>query len=248
MFKASCQTSLTFISLTIAWNNPPSAPHSFSTDSTFILSIFSEYRAKKILVLNYFHNIPKRELKAGECLWARAKFQQKSLSVCCPEDWGRWWERRERGGLLSLSPRLRIYSPRLEEVRLVDGPAIVTVIFGQRGGIELNGSEKRRVCVERCVVAPPARQRLVIEWTEQQQQRSAKGPVTRSMRIVLGRTVSLVTWRPEGGEIGHKHTTHRPKRAIRSVQSEYETLKDIFIGLAYIIGYIEAYILLFNLL
>lgn len=71
--------------------------------------------------------------------------------------------RDERGGLLSLSPRLRIYSPRLEEVRLVDGPATVTVIFGQRGGIELNGCEKRRVCVERCVGAPPARQRLVIE-------------------------------------------------------------------------------------
>ncbi len=88
----------------------------------------------------------------------RARFQQKSLclqlSACCPEDWGRWWgETRERWLTLSLSSRLRFYSPLLVEVRLVDAPAIVTVIFGQRCGIELNGCEKKRsVCgaVGRC--------------------------------------------------------------------------------------------------
>ncbi len=153
---------LTFISLTIAWNNPPSAPHSFSTDSTFILSIFSEYRSEKKSLCEITSTIPRRhaswELKAEECLWVRARFQQKSLclqlSVCCPEDWGRWWgETRERWLTLSLSSRLRFYSPLLVEVRLVDAPAIVTVIFGQRCGIELNGCEKKRsVCgaVGRC--------------------------------------------------------------------------------------------------
>lgn len=51
---------LTFISLTIAWNNPPSAPHSFSTDSTFILSIFSEYRSEKKSLCEITSTIPRR--------------------------------------------------------------------------------------------------------------------------------------------------------------------------------------------
>lgn len=54
-------------------------------------------------------------------------------------------EKREVG--YTLSPRLRIYSPRLEEVRLTDGLVTVTVIFGQRVEVGVNGREKRRVRV-----------------------------------------------------------------------------------------------------
>lgn len=67
-------------------------------------------------------------------------------------------KKRER--VDSLSPRLRIYSPRLEEVRLVDGAVKITVIFGQRGQVDLNGCEKRSVRAELWSRASPARERL----------------------------------------------------------------------------------------
>lgn len=72
-------------------------------------------------------------------------------------------DEREVGGFLSLSPRLRFYSPRLVEIYEVRLVVIFTVIFGQRCGIELNGCEERSVCVERWVGAPLARQRLLSE-------------------------------------------------------------------------------------
>ncbi len=107
---------LTFISLTIAWNNPPSAPHSFSTDSTFILSIFSEYRSEKNPYVKLLPQYAAWVLKAEECFRVRARFQQKSLSSAdglLPRGLRQMMGRDEREVAYSLSLSLLDSGPTL---------------------------------------------------------------------------------------------------------------------------------------
>lgn len=168
-------------------------------------------------------------------LWASGRFSQicdslrLQLSGLLPRGLRQMMGREEeRDGWLSLSlsPRLRIYSPRLEEVRLVDGPVEITVIFGQRGDVDLNGCEKRRVRVELWSGAPPARERL--EWVNW----AAAVRRVRGSNSIHGNRIGQNSFschmeargRGDGDTPTH---TDGPRRAIRSVRSKckYEQKK-----------------------